>query len=230
MVWLAAVAAGTGEHHNHPVALLQPPPPGDGVTDAAVQIALAVDLKDGKEQGHGAAGLEDGGFLVPPGDGQVVRLAGVQVGDHRLHLAGEGGKGVVIEGHQLVWDGAEAEFQPEIAAVALVRQVAPAHVPPVRGEAGDHLQIAPGLPGHIAHPIGDARRHADDIVRHNTALQQSIAHAAGKNCPEGPALQHQSCFHKDLPRPCRALFSYYTPSPAILQTVSISLTLSALWG
>ena len=121
----------------------------------------------------------------------------------------KGLEGVVVEGHQLVGDGAEPEFQPEIAAVALVRQVAPAHVPPVRSEAGDHLQIAPGLSGHIAHPVGDARRHPNDIVGHDMALQQAVAHAAGKNSPEGPALQYQASFHNTSRAPTGAFFLLY---------------------
>ena len=69
------------------------PLPGDGVSNPAVQIGLTMDLKDGKEQRHSAAGLEDHRLLVPPRNGQVIRSAGVQVGDHSLHFPARCGRG-----------------------------------------------------------------------------------------------------------------------------------------
>ena len=121
--------------------------------------------------------------------------AGVQVGDHRLHLSRVGGKGVVVNGHQLVWYDVIGKVQPKIAAVVLVPQVAHPHVPGVGGVAGDHLQVAPGLPGDVADPVGDACRHPYHIVRHDISCQQAVAYAARKDGPEGASLQYQSCFH-----------------------------------
>ena len=134
-------------------------------------------------------------MLVPPGYRQVLRLAGVQIGDHRLHLSGKGGKRIIVKGHQPVGDVLMGEFQPVIAAVGGPQQVPLAHVPLVVGVLGQDLQIASELAGNVAHPIGDPGGYADHIVRQQSRLQKSVAGAAGKDGAEGAALQHDAGFH-----------------------------------
>ena len=148
-----------------------------------------------EHEGHGTGGLEEAEVFVLGGDLLVFGLAGLQVGDPGLHVAGERLIGLVVEGHQLVGNGAVGELQTEVAAVVPVHQVVQPHVPPVVHKPGQDLQIPPGLFGDIAHPVGDPGGHPHHIVRHHVLLQQGVKDAGGKNGPKGPALQHQSDFH-----------------------------------
>ena len=163
-------------------------------------------MVDGEHQRQGAGGLEQQEFVILPRDWHILRLPRVQVGHHRLHLTGIGGKGLVIKGDKLVGDGVIDELQAEVAPVVPVRQVVHPHIPPVPGVPGHDLQVAAGLAGDIAHPIGDPGGHPDHVVHHHAAVQQGVAHPAGKNRPESSALQHQSSLHDEtsFPGRCRA--------------------------
>ena len=67
-----------------------------------------------------------GGSWRPAGGPPGTRPAGLQVGDHRLHLTGIRLEGVVIKGHQLVGDGVVGELQPEVAAIPGIKEIPPA--------------------------------------------------------------------------------------------------------
>ncbi|CAN3989176.1 RNA-binding cell elongation regulator Jag/EloR, partial [Dysosmobacter welbionis] len=195
---LLPIAPLPGQDNHHPVAAYrQRPLPGNGVGAAPVQIGGAVIQPDGLEQhGHGACGLEQEEAGVPPGDLPVLGPAGLQVGDHRLHLTGIRLEGVVIKGHQLVGDGVVGELQPEVAAIPGIKEIPPAHVPPVIGVVHQQLEIPPLLPGEVADAVGNPGRDADGVVRHGQFLvQKSVAHAGREDRPQRAALQHQTCFH-----------------------------------
>ena len=153
---------------------------------------------DGEEQRQGTGGLQKRkAVVIVPGHREIFGLAGVQIGDHRLDLAGIGGEGVVVEGDQLIGNDVVGEVQPPVAAVFGVEQVAQTHVTLVIGVADQNLQIAAGLLGDVADAIGDARRHADDVIEHNVVLQEGVPYARGEDRAEGAAFQHKTGFHRN---------------------------------
>ena len=175
---------------------MEGPPPGDGVGAAAVQIGLAPDADDGEHQRDGTGGLQVQIGRVPPGDGEIFRLPGVQIGHHRLRPARIGGEGVVVKGNQLVGDSLIGEPEAEVGAVPGVRQVAKAHVALVVGIVANQLQIPAALPGEVADAVGYPGGDPQGVVRQwELPVQESVAHAGGVDGPQGSALQDQRGFH-----------------------------------
>ena len=126
----------------------------------------------------------------------VLRLPGGDIRHHCLGHALVGLESLIVKGHQLVGNGVVGEFQSEVGAVFGVEQVAHAHIALIPGVGGDQLEVAAVLAGKIAGAVGSTGGNAHKIIgQGELGIQKRIQHAAGKNRPQGAALQDQTGFH-----------------------------------